>query len=278
MNKTINELEALTELASGDELIAFDISEGKSKKITNQNLLKTVTPVNSVTSGDMHPVTSNAVARNNIHAIKDHWSEDINNPIDVLSTIESYADLISVMSEDIQIRIGTFATNSPFGVSVQTCDIFYTIKKINVSNNNWIRVIAYDIRSNQMWENAKINGTWDTWKKMTDSTVAQVSVTPNVTYITDYGTGAWVNCRKNGKLVTVNVEVANGSVSLPANTACFIATGLPIPANTLVNGNIFIDNINIYKRVWVNAVGELTVLVGADYTGNLFATVTYIES
>lgn len=122
--------------------------------------------VNTVTSGDMHPVTSNAVARNNVHAIKDYWCDDINNPIDVLSTIESYGDLIPSMSEEITIRIGSYATNSPYGVSVQNCDIFYTIKKINGSNNNWIRVIACDVRSNQMWENAKINGTWDIWYQL----------------------------------------------------------------------------------------------------------------
>ena len=42
MNRTINELDALTELADGDELIAFDVSDSKSKKITKENFLKVI--------------------------------------------------------------------------------------------------------------------------------------------------------------------------------------------------------------------------------------------
>lgn len=131
--------------------------------------------VDAVTSGDMHPVTSNAVARNNVHATRDYWSEDSNNPIDVIAVIESYADLIPSMSEDIHVRMGTRLINSPYGAGVQDCDFFFNIQKPSASNNNWIRVIAYDVRSNQMWENAKINGTWDGWYGLQRIEVAYLS-------------------------------------------------------------------------------------------------------
>lgn len=39
-NKTINELEALTDVDDSDEMIVFDVSAQKSKKVTKNNLLK----------------------------------------------------------------------------------------------------------------------------------------------------------------------------------------------------------------------------------------------
>lgn len=52
MNKTINELTALTDAVSSDELIIYDVSTGESKKITKQNILKELqTEVNGNTSG-----------------------------------------------------------------------------------------------------------------------------------------------------------------------------------------------------------------------------------
>lgn len=61
MNKTIDELNALTSADNGDELIIFDVSENTSKKITKSNILQEVAPVDAVTSGNTHPATSNAV-------------------------------------------------------------------------------------------------------------------------------------------------------------------------------------------------------------------------
>lgn len=56
MNKTINELVALTELANDDELIVYDVSEGTSKMIKKSDFVTT-----SIASGNLKPPTSNAV-------------------------------------------------------------------------------------------------------------------------------------------------------------------------------------------------------------------------
>lgn len=72
MNKTINELTALTDAVSSDELIIYDVSTGESKKITKQNLLKELqTEVNgkqntltfdpTPTEGSSNPATSGGI-------------------------------------------------------------------------------------------------------------------------------------------------------------------------------------------------------------------------
>ena len=149
----IPDLDPVTSIQDSD-VIMITHSDGTTEKIAMSDFI-----ANVVQDGNKKPASSQAVARNNVHAIRDYLSSDANNPIDVLSVIGSYGDLISSMSEEIKVRIGSYVINSPYGAGVKNCDIFYTIKKISVSNNNWIRVIAYDIRSNQMWENAKRNGT-----------------------------------------------------------------------------------------------------------------------
>lgn len=58
MNKTINELVALTELANDDELIVYDVSEGTSKKIKKSDFVTA-----NIASGNLKPPTSNAVAK-----------------------------------------------------------------------------------------------------------------------------------------------------------------------------------------------------------------------
>lgn len=72
MNKTINELTALTDAVSSDELIIYDVSTGESKKITKQNLLKelqtevngkqnTLTFDSTPTTGSSNPATSGGI-------------------------------------------------------------------------------------------------------------------------------------------------------------------------------------------------------------------------
>ena len=58
MNKTINELVALTELANDDELIVYDVSEGTSKKIKKSDFVTT-----SIASGNLKPPTSDTIAQ-----------------------------------------------------------------------------------------------------------------------------------------------------------------------------------------------------------------------
>lgn len=237
--------------------------------------LSGATPVDIVQDGNMNAVTSNAVARNNVHCIRNYWTEDSNNPYDILSLAETFP-LLSGASADIKIRVGSYATNSPYGASVQNCDFYYVVRKLE--DSNYIRVIAYDIRSNNIYENAKVNGTWQGWVQLSDMRVNYVPVTIDTSHITTPDNSrAWVTCFRNGKVVTVTVEVSNGSMNLTANSVNRLAFGCPIPANVIVNCSIAIENFSVYKRVWIEN-GNLYAWVGANYIGNFAATVTYIEA
>ena len=267
MNKTINELVALTELANEDELIVYDVSEGTSKKIKKSDFVTT-----NIESGNLKPPTSNAVAFMNDLSIKKYWNNDPNVNTDVLEI----ADTMTI-GKVSNFRIGgSYVKNSPYGASATDCDFFYTCQRID--EPNYIRLIGFDIRTNYIYENAKVGGTWQGWQKLTDSTVNNIPVTIDTSHITTPASNAWVNCYKNGKVVTVTVEVANGSANLTANTINRIAYGFPIPVNGVVNGYLTIDNFSIYKRMWVSNDGSLNIWVGDNCTGNLFASVTYIEA
>ena len=139
------------------------------------NVETSLQPVDTVTSGNLHSVTSNAVARNNVHCIHDYWTGDSNNPYDILALAESFPDMPISASEDIKIRVGSWVTNSPYGAGVQNCDFYYDIRKIGGSKNNWIRIIAYDVRDNHMYENAKANGTWLGWRMIQRIEIAHLT-------------------------------------------------------------------------------------------------------
>ena len=69
-------------------------------------------------------------------------------------------------SESAFVRIGGQVTNSPYGVSVNDADHHYTIKKIAVSQNNWIKIIAYDVRTSEIYSVVKRDGYWLNWNQV----------------------------------------------------------------------------------------------------------------
>lgn len=62
--------------------------------------------------------------------------------------------------------------NSPYG-SGATNDFFYCVSRLET--DSYIRIVAFDVRSNRVYVNAKINGTWGTWA--VQSSVRSVHVT-----------------------------------------------------------------------------------------------------
>ena len=89
----------------------------------------------------------------------------------------SYADSISneVVTDTIRIHKGT---NSPYGADNTNNDFYYTIYTIS---DKFKRVIAYDLRKNDMYMRMKYNGVWSSWQRVCTTTVADVGKT-NITF------------------------------------------------------------------------------------------------
>ena len=74
-----------------------------------------------------------------------------------------YADSISNELATDTVRIMN-ATNSPYGVDNVNNDFHYTI--YNVNDDKYKRILAYDIRKNDMYMIMKKDGMWGTWAKL----------------------------------------------------------------------------------------------------------------
>ena len=70
-----------------------------------------------------------------------------------------------LLNYNTKVRVFNSST-SPYGNRIGGSDFIYDIFKID--NHDWIRVIAYDIRSNGIYVNSKVNGTWAGWRNIAD--------------------------------------------------------------------------------------------------------------
>ena len=100
------------------------------------------------------------------------------NKIKKLNSSESiiaYADTINneMVTETVEILN---IKDSPYGVNDASNDFYYTI--YNIDNYNFKRIVAYDIRKNDMYMIMKKNGVWSSWEKVCTTTVADVPETP----------------------------------------------------------------------------------------------------
>ena len=86
--------------------------------------------------------------------------------------IITYADSITSEAVTDTIRI-TNGKNSPYGADNTDNDFHYTI--YNIENDRFKRIVAYDIRKNEMYMIAKCSGVWGTWERLCTTKVADVS-------------------------------------------------------------------------------------------------------
>ena len=80
--------------------------------------------------------------------------------------IIAYADSLIGKNNIDAIRVFN-ATNSPYGVDNADNDFFYTI--YNITNDKFKRIVAYDIRTNNVYVRIKVSGTWSDWEKLIKS-------------------------------------------------------------------------------------------------------------
>ena len=89
--------------------------------------------------------------------------------------IFAYADSIE---EYVTITVKLMnGVNCPYGENANNSDFYYTI--INMPSVNYKRIVAYDIRKNDMYMNIK-HVTWGTWQRVCTTSVEDVPVT-NIT-------------------------------------------------------------------------------------------------
>ena len=202
-------------------------------------------------SWQSNPASVRAVVRNNKFAEFD-YSGTSENPIDIYSIASSIPD--SNFSKTISIRVIGSQTNSPYGAGVLDGDFHYDIKRISYNPNaEYIRIIAYDIRDNQIYENAKINGTWGNWTRLmnySDVYTQGIGLTFNDTYVSDniYA------CRRIGNLLFVN-----GILHLKANVPAATITDLFYLPNNItptIDSGLFWNNDNFINCYGVLSAGR----------------------
>ena len=110
--------------------------------------------------------------------------------VHVLKTATDVLDWASTddcpLNHNTKVRVFNSPT-SPYGdgTNESASDFIYDIFKID--NHDWMTVIAYDVRSNDVYVNSKTNGTWSGWKNIADGGNAAIA---NFAKYSDYAGGS----------------------------------------------------------------------------------------
>ena len=168
---------------------------------------------------------------------------DLPNGTDIIA----YADSISNEAVADTVRIMN-ASNSPYKAVGIGSDFHYTI--YNIDDDGYKRIVAYDIRKNDMYMILKHSGTWGTWQRVCTTRVADVPKTTVTTTVPSGivagSGGAYVEyVVKNGWCNAVYMFNIVSSTIIPWTK---IATGLPKPAISNVNA-ILINEDGELKRI-----------------------------
>ena len=179
-----------------------------------------------------------------------------------------YADSIGRESVTDTVRLRD-ATNSPYGVNNKSNDFYYTI--YNMDDDKFKRIVAYDVRKNDMYMLIKLTGKWGTWQRLCATSVADVPIT-NITPTlpSTVKTGNTKVIRYSIKNGWANITIVLNLVASPKFGWTSIATGLPKSDDTIYSvvsyGENGINNASVGFRLVSN--GELQMLVGSEITKN----------
>lgn len=107
MNKTIHELEELTQAEATDELIVFDVSDAKSKKVKVQNLVGSYSTSETFTG--QYWIDGKPIYRKCYQSATNFTQYQI---IDTIANISSLVNVISIAKDTSQNEIvGSYAGN-----------------------------------------------------------------------------------------------------------------------------------------------------------------------
>ena len=195
--------------------------------------------------------------------------------------ILAYADSIigEEVSDTVRIMNGK---NSPYGADDIDNDFHYVI--YNIADVRFRRIVAYDIRKNDMYMIMKNGGKWGTWQRVCTTKIKDIGITyintfEDETYVKPTGTNS------------CSYHVTNGHCIVTLQTLCLsttnsfiqIVSGLPKP-KTFLYANIIDRNMTsnsgargvfqITTSGAINVVcnyGDTSVTAGR----NLYATFSY---
>ena len=194
------------------------------------------------------------------------------NKITKISGIDiiTYANSITSESVTDTVRIMN-GINSPYGTDNTANDFHYTIYNIG-DNDGYKRIVAYDIRKNDMYMNIKRNDAWLGWTKVCTTKVADVGET-NITFSdsTNYKVSG-SNCKyiiKNG-ICTMMLYL---NCVTPVTSWVTVAN-VPKPSNiSLAQTLTSVDGTSI-MRCFIKMDGGLQLNLGTAGT-TFVATISY---
>ena len=121
-------------------------------------------PVDTVASGNMQSVTSNAVFNTLSNVpVPVYWQDaNHNDPLAEAEAIVTNA-YSGFYSRFASFRLGNaLSQRTPYGNNVDT-DFYYQLYKIE--DSNYISMLAFDIRSDRIYTISKVNGIWGSWRQ-----------------------------------------------------------------------------------------------------------------
>ena len=195
--------------------------------------------------------------------------------------IIAYADTITKEDVNVTVKLKD-GLNCPYGADVIYNDFYYTI--YNMYDDKFKRIVAYDIRKNDMYMLIKSSNVWREWRKVCTTRIKDVDITyistfEDETYVKPIGTNA------------CNYHVTNGQCIVTLQTICLstsqdfvqIVSGLPKPKITIYSNAIdrqMTTNSGARGVFQLNTTGVLKVVCNygdTSITGgrNLYATFSY---
>ena len=129
---------------------------------------------------------------------------DLPNGTDIIA----YADSISNETVADTVRIMN-ALNSPYNAVGIGSDFYYTI--YNISDDNYKRIVAYDIRKNDMYMIMKHSGKWGTWRKVITTSIKDVgktliTISDETNYKNSAGTESFYTVKNGTCYVTLCID------------------------------------------------------------------------
>ena len=152
-------LSAISSTPSDDKLL--------SEKAVNDTLVKKadITTTIDISSTDDKIPSAKAIYNKSKNSITSLSSG---------TDIKSYAETFGSLFITDTVRIMN-STSSPYGVGYNNNDFYYTI--YNMDENRHKRIIAYDIRKNDMYMIMRNPDGWGTWKRVCSTSVADIDWT-----------------------------------------------------------------------------------------------------
>ena len=161
VNNSISALQ--TDKANASDLTAHTDDADIHVTTENKELWNTV--ADKVDKSSVVTTLGSSSTDTQVPSAKAVWNKSKNKIQQLLDGVDIivYADSISHEMVADTVRIMN-ATNSPYGVDNVNNDFYYTI--YNINDDKYKRILAYDIRKNDMYMIVKNNNIWGTWAKL----------------------------------------------------------------------------------------------------------------